>query len=668
MAITQIIATLPAVLNDSETFYEDIAIRNNSLVTVSFPSINTWATQANALQAEINTTAAKVAAASINGGYSQNYIDENLINTEYTIALLRAKTTPIDFVRVSGYHTKGDGAFGSNIFEWDATSVEDDNGGTIIKLDSVVTGRYKLRYSGAVNVKWFGAKGDGVTDDTSTVQQAITLYSNIYISNGTYLVNAISIPDNRYIYGDENAIIKSLNSYTYMCFHINSEDKDNFISNISIENITLEGLSTTTGFSEFKHLIRINGGKNITIKNCRFLSFSGDAIYIGSGDIGGQERHNKNITIDNCFFDGVNKENRNGISIVDGSNILINDCFFTRCTKSNMPGAVDIEPDNNSFHIINNIKVANCSFDDVGGTCVLSFYSPPAPTNINTIIFENNNFKNCNTTNIGVTYLNTPARSSSPHNIIIKNNNADNGSVPFSINGVKGVIIEGNTFRNFTKGANIGLFTISTFTNNLVFDCMIKDNTFYRCGSTEPGGLQIFKTEDIKIYSNIFTLNGNSTGGQVFFGDGSSAYVDIQNNILDSDPSVSTKGVWYYNHTFITDNSNVFRDNVIKNYLENSFRAFKTDTFFSLNTFTPLLPPLGFNEGRSITIVSGTSIGLPTGYTSGLLTVELCLGGDAGSIMTFVSANGAMAETFYKLSTSPTTWSSWSKITTTVVS
>jgi hypothetical protein len=62
-------------------------------------------------------------------------------------------------VWVSGYHTKGDGAFGSNIFEWDSASTDADNGGTIIKLDSVVTGRYKLRYSGAVNVKWFGAVG-----------------------------------------------------------------------------------------------------------------------------------------------------------------------------------------------------------------------------------------------------------------------------------------------------------------------------------------------------------------------------------------------------------------------------------------------------------------------------------------------------------------------------
>lgn len=193
MAITQIIATLPAVLNDSVTFYEDIATRNNTLVTTTFPTINTWATQANDLKEEINTTAAQVAAASVNGGYSQDYINENFISTTDTIATLRTMTTSPNRIGVTGYHTKGDGAFGSNIFEWDDTSVEADNSGTIIKLDSIATGRYKLRYSGAVNVKWFGAAGDGEDNDLPSIENAIDYCDinkkQIEFSDGTYLVN-----------------------------------------------------------------------------------------------------------------------------------------------------------------------------------------------------------------------------------------------------------------------------------------------------------------------------------------------------------------------------------------------------------------------------------------------------------------------------------------------
>ena len=122
---------------------------------------------------------------------------------EDTLATLRARTTTPDTVWVSGYHTKDDGAFGSNIFRWNSTSTEDDNSGTIIKLDGVATGRYELQYDGAINVKWFGARGsDTITDgthydynDAPSIQAAIdfanskqseTIGASVYIPAGKY--------------------------------------------------------------------------------------------------------------------------------------------------------------------------------------------------------------------------------------------------------------------------------------------------------------------------------------------------------------------------------------------------------------------------------------------------------------------------------------------------
>ena len=87
---------------------------------------------------------------------------------------------------VLGYHTAGDG--GGGLFYWDSVSTEEDNGGTIIQATGVTTGRWKRVYSSAVNVKWFGAKGDGVTDDRLSFTKALSSSDSVFVpSENTFL-------------------------------------------------------------------------------------------------------------------------------------------------------------------------------------------------------------------------------------------------------------------------------------------------------------------------------------------------------------------------------------------------------------------------------------------------------------------------------------------------
>jgi len=111
-----------------------------------------------------------------------------------TITDLRAMTEKPDTVYVTGYHTAGDGAFGSHFFKR-VDSAGTDNTGTIIVPNGVTTYYYALQYDGAVNVKWFGAAGDGVTDDTTAIQAAIDYCVNfsandIFCDPGVFIISS----------------------------------------------------------------------------------------------------------------------------------------------------------------------------------------------------------------------------------------------------------------------------------------------------------------------------------------------------------------------------------------------------------------------------------------------------------------------------------------------
>jgi hypothetical protein len=110
------------------------------------------------------------------------------VATVETISALKTFTGSEDAVIVQGYYAAGDGGGGD--FYWDSTSTETANDGTTVQATGVTTGRWIRIYSGAVNVRWFGAKGDGVTDDGTALQSAINELSargEAFLPNGVYL-------------------------------------------------------------------------------------------------------------------------------------------------------------------------------------------------------------------------------------------------------------------------------------------------------------------------------------------------------------------------------------------------------------------------------------------------------------------------------------------------
>jgi len=209
-----------------------------------------------------------------------------------TIADLKALDGTHKLVYVTGYHTKGDGAFGSHFFEWDATSTEADNDGTIIALTSVATGRYKLKYDCAVNVKWFGAKGDNQTDDTIAIQKALEVNYNIYVPAGTYIVSNLDVTkfSNTYIKGEGigKSIFKTLAN--------NSNDTILIAGNINgtwgsggelyIEHMSFMGYKS--GWDTFnnsistKGLIEVYNTSRLKLNDVQVTTSANSGIYINN--------------------------------------------------------------------------------------------------------------------------------------------------------------------------------------------------------------------------------------------------------------------------------------------------------------------------------------------------------------------------------------------------
>lgn len=111
-------------------------------------------------------------------------------------ALAKAQLTANQIIEVGGYAAIGDG--GGGCFYWHDGSATTANEGTVFAADEGGTGRWKRLFSGAVNVRWFGATGDGATNDTDAIQDTIDyVYANnlgtVFIPAGTYLVTALTI-------------------------------------------------------------------------------------------------------------------------------------------------------------------------------------------------------------------------------------------------------------------------------------------------------------------------------------------------------------------------------------------------------------------------------------------------------------------------------------------
>lgn len=158
---------------------------------------------------------------------------------------------PGDSAIMASYNTIGDGGGGEFFFKTGG-QLPPNNDGTVVQ-PTVGSGRWIRIFSGAVNIKWFGAKTVAQApnfDSKPSIQAAIdnAIFNEVFIPAGTYYIaSTVEIKDkpNLKIYGEGKASVIRCNGITIFSILSSTYNPDtgsqNLVTGNEIKDLVLKG-------------------------------------------------------------------------------------------------------------------------------------------------------------------------------------------------------------------------------------------------------------------------------------------------------------------------------------------------------------------------------------------------------------------------------------------
>ncbi|MFD0712910.1 glycosyl hydrolase family 28-related protein [Paenibacillus sp. GCM10027626] len=262
-----------------------------------------------------------------------------------TIAELRAWTkAPLNGL----YYIRDAGKEGPFVYDPSDTTAADNTGTVLV---SAAGARFKrIIDKDGVNIKWFGAAGDGITDDTQSIQDTIDAVAamgggTVFIPKGTYIVSPsgkkrIALRSNVNIVGaGHEAVVKvkdDAGDYWTIFGGFWGEEK---VENVRISNFRIDQnplKNTTCSIDPKKDNVQDYDWRQFSISLFNF----------------------ENIAIDNMRFDPTCGVNTITINNTACKNVFISDCYFNFVMAKGDP-----DYDNSAVYMNNRSHtITNCRF------------------------------------------------------------------------------------------------------------------------------------------------------------------------------------------------------------------------------------------------------------------------------------------------------------------
>lgn len=391
-----------------------------------------------------------------------------------------------------------------------------------------------IKLNGWADVKEYGAKGDGVTDDTAAIQAALNASLMVMFPPGAYLVN--------------DPIEPQAGSHLDLGVATIKAGVKDWLDTGIIQFIGKTGLTITGGTIDGQKAlnstgrifgIRLRNASNViidgvTVQNCPGLNSTGvnggDGLYIGAAAPG---QASENITVTNCTFRG---NVRQGCSITRGRYIKIIGCEFVD-TSGNAPGAgIDIEADT-ANEILSDITITGNVFrNNEWGVMIIELSNPENITVTGNVFYNNRQSsmllrgKELTITSNAIYHDSPPSSSSAilvsdltnatiAGNTITGNYDGDErGGIRIGNKTENLLVVANNIAKTFRAGIRVdALYNPGNNIRNIV----ISNNALFNCyesGAAPSSAIEVIGSGGADLTENIIiannTLRDTRTGGQ----------------------------------------------------------------------------------------------------------------------------------------------------------